>query len=326
LVVAWNKAQSDYGNVPNYSADIICSALLGEPITRTTASGSKTEYAELEEKGAVVLQEIGNVLVCQIPFFMLSKRLTWNPNIECLKPFLRYFTTPFWAERDLAWETFETEVAEIEALRLSLLQSRSKPLVVNIYFPKFNNFDEEIKGLAIDLSPTEADKRYFGSVKEFPHVQYLETRTQYPKGFEGQNAPFVRVEYPPRNIDFRERTFITKNGGGAPAIDLFSSELRIYSSLERLWLILQNKHSKTNGKLTLKEITSNWTALQKILVEFKKVLPNYFIVGMISNRELADDVKETTLPKNYFVVHKGNLEEYYTATFSKRFEVLTSLT
>ena len=128
LVVAWNKAQSDYGNVPNYSADVICSALLGEPITRTTASGSKTEYAELEEKGAVVLQEIGNVLVCQIPFFMLSKRLTWNPNIDCLKPFLHYFTAPFWAERDLAWETFEKEVAKIEALRLSLLQTRQRDL------------------------------------------------------------------------------------------------------------------------------------------------------------------------------------------------------
>ena len=175
------------------------------------------------------------------------------------------------------------------------------------------------------MSPTEADKRYFGSVKEFPHVQYIETRTRYPKGFEGQNAPFVRVEYPPRNIDFRERTFITKNGGGAPAIDLFSGALRIFTSFERVWIILQNKHSQTKGKLTLKEITSNWATFQNTLKGFKGS-PTYFIVGMISNRELADDVKETTLPKNYFVVHKGNLEEYYTATFSKRFEVLTSLT
>ena len=198
--------------------------------------------------------------------------------------------------------------------------------MVNTYFPKFNNFDEEIKGFAIDLSPTEADKRYFGSVKEFPHVQYIETRTRYPKGFEGQNVPCVHAETPARTIGFRERTFIARNGGGAPAIDLFSGALRIFTSFERVWIILQNNHSQTKGKLTLNEITTNWTALQKILGDFQKVLPTYFIVGMISNRELADDVKETTLPKNYFVVHKGNLEEYYSATFSKRFEVLTSLT
>ena len=323
LVTAWNKAQSDYGNVPNYSADVICSALLGEPITRTAVGGSKTEYAELEEKGAVVLQEIGNVLICQIPFFMLSKRLTRNPNIECLKPFMHYFTTPFWAERDLTWEIFEKEVAEIEALRLSLFQSRNKPLVVNRYFPKYNNFDNEVKGLAIDLSPTEADMTYFRSVKEYPHVQSIETRTQYPKGFEGQNVSFVHAENPKSNVNFRERTFIAKNGGGAPAIDLFSGALRIFTSFERVWIILQNKHSQTKGKLTLKEITSNWATFQNTLKGFKGS-PTYFIVGMISNRELADDVKEASLPENYFVVHKGNLEQYYSATFSKRFEILTS--
>ena len=256
--------------------------------------------------------------MCQIPNFLLCKRLAAG-DLECFEPFMQYFITPPWANLDRTWINFEKEVAKIEALRLSIWQLSGKALKVKDYFPEFNNFSEEVKTLVIDLSPTTSDLEYFAGKFSRPHVQFIETHVRYPKGFNNPAQPFVDIKIPKGGVNFRERTFIAKNGSGAPAIDAFSSELRLYGTTDRLWLLIQNKHTELKGKLTLQEITGNWTALQTLLADFKDA-PKHDIVGIISNRELAQDVTVEVLPQNYFVVHKGNLERHFSATFAKRFE------